>query len=86
MVDWGTSSFQIITAVIGSGVLLFILNTANTGFNQPHIKIEGSNPSQNQNQTNMRVHMCVYGVSHISPDTHIPPSLVSVSSDLILLI
>jgi hypothetical protein len=55
MVDWGTSSFQIITAVIGSGVLLFILNTANTDFNQPHIKIEGSNPSQNQNQTRIVV-------------------------------
>jgi hypothetical protein len=51
MVDWGTSSFQIITGVIGSGVLLFILNTANTDFNQPHIRIEGSNPSENQSRT-----------------------------------
>lgn len=43
MADWNESLFQIITAVIGGSVFAFVLNAANTDFNQPHFVITFNN-------------------------------------------
>ena len=55
MADFKSSLFPIITSVIGSGLLLFVLNNIAAEINQPHIYLQvnsfGANNSQQQHQT-----------------------------------
>ena len=55
MVDFKSSLFPIITSIIGSGLLLFVLNNIAAEINQPHIYLQvnsfGGNNSQEQQQT-----------------------------------
>ncbi|HKG41274.1 MAG TPA: hypothetical protein VKA98_03990 [Nitrososphaeraceae archaeon] len=52
MADFKSSLFPIITSVIGSGLLLFVLNNMAAEINQPHIYLQvnsfGANNSQQQ--------------------------------------
>jgi hypothetical protein len=55
MADFKSSLFPIITSVIGSGLLLFVLNNMAAEINQPHIylqvnRFDGNNRQQQQQQ------------------------------------
>jgi hypothetical protein len=51
MADWNASLFQIITALIGGSVFAFVLNAANTDFNQPHFVITSNNTHSYENMS-----------------------------------
>ena len=50
MADFKSSLFPIITSVIGSGLLLFVLNNIAAEINQPHIYLQVNSFSENNSQ------------------------------------
>jgi hypothetical protein len=50
MADFKSLLFPIITSVIGSGLLLFVLNNIAAEINQPHIYLQVNSFSENNSQ------------------------------------